>query len=223
MTNYSRFAIYYLPTGVLSKAGAAWLGWDVDKGVPCHQPDVEGIEDITKTPRKYGFHGTLKPPFRLAARTDIDGLARAVQMLATNLAPVQIDGLQISPIGRFLALIPIGDTTALAALAAQIVRDLDTFRAPPSAAELEKRRASALNPAQEANLLAWGYPYVLDQFRFHLTLSGKLTDAQRIIAETALAEHLPPLPTPYVIDRIALVGERDDGMFQKIHSYTLTG
>ncbi|MEJ6404287.1 DUF1045 domain-containing protein [Yoonia sp. 2307UL14-13] len=223
MMNYSRFAIYYLPTGALAKAGATWLGWDVDEGTPCDQPDVTGIGDITATPRKYGFHGTLKPPFRLAEGTDADGLADAVQTLATTAAPVSIDSLHVSAIGRFLALIPRGDTTALANLAARIVQDLDAFRAPPSATELAKRRAAGLSPAQEANLTRWGYPYVLNEFRFHMTLSGKLDDTQRQIAQTALTHHLPPLPAPYVIDQIALVGERQDGMFQTIHRYALTG
>lgn len=220
--NYSRFAIYYLPTGALAKAGATWLGWDVDEGTPCDQPDVAGIGDITATPRKYGFHGTLKPPFRLAEGTDVDGLVNAVKTLATTVAPVSIDSLHVSAIGRFLALIPTGDTTALANLAALIVQDLDAFRAPPSATELAKRRAAGLSPAQEANLTRWGYPYVLNEFRFHMTLSGKLDDTQRPIAQIALAHHLPPLPAPYVIDQIALVGERQDGMFQTVHRYALT-
>ena len=48
------------------------------------------------------------------------------------------------------------------------------FARPPGAAELERRRKAGLSAAQEKMLLRWGYPYVLDEFRFHLTLTGRL-------------------------------------------------
>ncbi|HZD24872.1 MAG TPA: DUF1045 domain-containing protein, partial [Alphaproteobacteria bacterium] len=45
-------------------------------------------------------------------------------------------------------------------------------RAPPQAAELAKRRAAGLTPRQEDLLRRWGYPYVMEEFRFHITLTG---------------------------------------------------
>jgi putative phosphonate metabolism protein len=224
MSDFQRFAIYYLPDDrALAAFGARWLGWDVEAGAAVAHPSVEGIEGFTATPRKYGFHGTLKPPFRLADGTDADGLADDLTRFAARTAPVQIDGLELSKIGKFLALVPEGDTAALADLAFACVRDFDHFRRPAEAAELELRRASGLTPRQDALLLEWGYPYVADEFRFHLTLTGKLDPADQATAFEAVQSHLPDLPRPYHISSVALAGERADGRFQLIHRYALTG
>lgn len=224
MSDFQRFAIYYLPEDrALAAFGAAWLGWDVETGKACAQPAVEGIADVTATPRKYGFHGTLKPPFRLSAGTEPAALHDALAQFAQTTAPVRLEGLQLSRIGRFLALVPEGDAAALAKLAFACVRLFDPFRHPPDTAELDRRRAAGLTPRQDALLLKWGYPYVAEEFRFHLTLTGKLDPSAQEAALAALETGLPALPRPYPITSIALTGERADGHFEMIHRYALTG
>ncbi|WP_416883001.1 DUF1045 domain-containing protein [Marivita sp.] len=222
--SYTRFAIYYLPPeGALADFGAAWLGWDCVSARDSIPHDVPGLHDVTMTPRKYGFHGTLKPPFRLAEGTDVSGLQDAVSQMAKACAPAQSGGLALTALGRFLALTPVGDTSGIARVAATCVEALDAFRAPPPEAELERRRKARLSERQEALLQRWGYPYVMEEFRFHLTLTGRLNVGD--IApwtETARA-HLPPLPAPFVMDDVALVGEREDGRFELIQRYTLAG
>ena len=127
-------------------------------------------------------------------------------------------------LGGFLALRPEGDANALSDLAAACVEGLDDFRAPAPEAELEQRRKAGLSPAQEAHLQRWGYPYVMDQFRFHITLSRRLSDDEAAPAEAWLREHLDPmLPRPFHIPDMALVGEGPDGRFRMIHRYTLSG
>ncbi|MEO0943731.1 MAG: DUF1045 domain-containing protein [Pseudomonadota bacterium] len=224
MSDFQRFAIYYLPDDrALTAFGASWLGWNVEAGVPVEHPLVEGIEGFTATPRKYGFHGTLKPPFRLADGADEAALSEELARFASKHGPVHVDGLVVSKIGKFLALVPTGDTAALAELAFACVRDFDHFRRPADAAELERRRAAGLTERQDALLLEWGYPYVDDEFRFHLTLTGKLAPAEQVAALDAARQHVPGLPHPYEISSIALAGERADGRFQMIHRYALTG
>lgn len=222
--SFTRFALYFIPPiGALSDFGAAWLGWNVTTGEPADQPDIAGLHDVTMTPRKYGFHGTLKPPFRLAPGCNQAGLERAVADLAARLAPAVCDGLALSTLGRFLALTPVGDTSGIARVASACVTELDSFRAPAGDAELARRRAAGLTDQQEQHLTRWGYPYVLDAFRFHLTLSSKI-DAEALPHwRSMVADHLPPLPAPFQLGEIALVGEREDGMFQLIHRYPLTG
>ncbi len=224
MAKYSRFGIYYLPAkGPLAEFGAHWLGWDVEAGVPRAQPDVAEIREITRTPSKYGLHGTLKPPFRLADGTTAEDLAAAVEALAGALPQVHLDGLDVARLGQFLALTPVGDTSALARIAAQVVQKLDRFRAPAGRAEIERRRAAGLNERQDANLLSWGYPYVLEEFRFHITLTGGLTEPQIDRVHAVLKRLLPDIPAPFPIDEIALVGERaSDGRFERIHRYALS-
>lgn len=225
---YRRYAIYYTPPqGSMAEFGASWLGWDAAAGIEVSPPDVPGLNPaeiaaITNTPRKYGFHGTLKAPFRLAGGTTPDALTAAVAALATRLEPVTLDGLVPARLGGFLALVPEGDASALSDLAARIVTDLDAFRAPSSDADLARRRKSGLSERQEANLVTWGYPYVMEDFRFHMTLTGRLEANTRVRVAGVLETLLPPLLSrPYVIDAITLSGEGEDGRFRSLHRYPL--
>jgi putative phosphonate metabolism protein len=222
--SYTRFAIYYVPPdGPLAEFGATWLGWDVLTGREVVQFDLPGLHDITLTPRKYGFHGTLKPPFRLAEGETRAGLEGAAAALAARLAPAHCEGLQLSQLGAFLALTPHGDLGGLRRVAEACVRDLDAFRAPATEAELARRRKAGLTERQEALLTQWGYPYVFEEFRLHLTLSGRLSEEEAAAWATTTQAQLPSLPAPFALDQIALCGEREDGRFELLHRYTLSG
>ena len=222
--SYTRFAIYYVPPeGALADFGAVWLGWDCIAGCDAVQLDVPGLEDVTKAPRKYGFHGTLKPPFRLADGTDLTGLTAATADMARACAPGHSDGLVLTVLGRFLALTPVGDMNGIARLASTCVKALDSFRAPPTEAELMRRRKARLSHRQDTLLERWGYPYVMEEFRFHLTLTGRLRVEQIDLWTDVVGAHLPELPKPFTLDQIALVGERPEGRFELIERYTLLG
>ncbi len=184
---------------------------------------MPGLDDVTMTPRKYGFHGTLKPPFRLKPGQTAAALEAAVAAMAGRVAPATCDGLRLTPLGRFLALAPYGPLGQLQRVAETCVRDLDCFRAPASAAELTKRRAAGLTERQDALLTQWGYPYVMEEFRFHLTLTGKLPAGASAHWTEVVNRLMPELPQPFVVDQIALCGERPDGRFELIHRYTLAG
>ncbi len=227
MTHFKRFAIYYAPNpGPFADFGASWLGWDLTAGTPVAHARVEGLDvaALTETPRKYGLHGTVKPPFRLADGTDFDGLSAAAGSLCAGQAPVVQDGLALTRLGGFLALTVTGDTAALVDLAAAIVRGLDGFRAPASEEELARRRKANLSTRQEALLLQWGYPYVMEEFRFHITLTGKLgKDRAETVRQRLDPLVAPLLPAPFAINDLCLVGEDDDGMFHLIQRYALSG
>lgn len=226
---FIRYAVYFTPRqGPLAAFGAAWLGWDSARGQRVPHPQIGGVPrpvaEMTATPRKYGLHATIKPPFRLAeGRTEGD-LATALSDLTQRLAPVVLDALDLCRIGGFLALVPQGDTAALSALAAEVVRGLDPLRAPLSPHDLARRRAPGLTPRQDDLLRDWGYPYVMEEFRFHITLSGKMATQDLDAIEAALAPRvIPLLPRPFVISDLTLSGEDEDGMFHDIHRYTLAG
>ncbi|WP_439103817.1 DUF1045 domain-containing protein [Celeribacter marinus] len=229
MTEYKRFAVYYAPpAGPFADAAAAWLGWNPSSGRTVPHPNWGGLQQpinaLTQQPRKYGFHGTIKPPFRLQSGKTRSQLVEEMSTLAARLSPVQCDGLQLHCIDGFLALTPTSNMAPLAQLAATVVKDLDHFRAEASAAELTRRRSAGLSAAQEANLVKWGYPYVMEQFQFHLTLSGKLdpTDVQNVTG--ILDTHLLPLtPRPFEINELCLFGEAEDGRFHVVHRSTLSG
>ena len=226
---FKRYAIYFTPTaGPFADFGASWLGWDCVRGRKPSAPDIAGLpatrEVITARPRKYGLHATIKPPFRLANGTSREALNDALHDLCARTVAVTLDGLELAQLGRFLALVPTGETAQLNALAARAVETLDPFRAAPDEAELARRRAGGLNPAQDALLTRWGYPYVMDEFRFHITLTGKLPRAQARAVRDILAPLVGPLvPRPFEIDALSLVGEDEDGRFHLIHRHALAG
>ena len=222
---YQRYAVYFTPTGALAKAGASWLGWDLATGAVVAHPPVAGLDvaALTKTPRKYGLHGTIKPPFRLSDGQTQKMLADAVETLCARLEPVTLDGLEVQRLGRFIALIPAGDASGLADLAAQTVTSLDAFRAPASDAELARRRKANLTPSQDHNLMVWGYPHVLDDFRFHITLTGRIHGDIAPVLAKLRAHFAPYLAQPLRIDSLTLTGQDDDGMFHEIRRFPLTG
>ncbi len=224
-----RYAIYYAPEpGPFADFTASWLGWDPARRFAPKRPAINGlpgaIEPITEAARKYGFHGTIKAPFRLATGSTIGTLQAACAEMAASIAPVRLDGLSLQAIDGFLALIPEGDTFALSRMAEQVVLGLEVFRAPLTPPEIEKRRPESLTQRQRDLLANYGYPYVREEFQFHLTLTGSLSDSERDATRTALEPHLTPLlPRPFWVNELCLFGEGDDGLFRILHRYALAG
>lgn len=227
---FRRYAVYAAPGGALGRFGAAWLGWDAETGRAGDGPPA-GVGPLPRpwakvvaTPARYGFHGTLKPPFRLAAGTDAAQLHWAIQALCLRLTPLVAGPLRLERIGGFLALVPAGPAPALDALAVRLVEGLDAFRAPPTADEVARRRPERLSHRQRALLDRWGYPHVMEEFRFHLTLTGDLPGAEAAAVERALAPALAPLLADDLrLSDVALFGEAPDGRFRLIHRYPLGG
>lgn len=226
---FKRYAVYYtLPEGPLSDVLDSWLGWSINHGCNVAHPVLsdlpQPIDAITKTPRRYGFHATLKPPFTLNKDTTLRALETDLQTFANAHPPVALTGLEIVPLGRFLALVPSDENPALTACAARVVRDLDRHRAAPSEAELQKRRAKGLSPAQEHNLTQWGYPYVCDEFRFHMTLTSRLPKSKIEQTRRILGAQLSGfLPQPFTIDALSLCAEDDTGHFHLLSRHSLNG
>jgi Protein of unknown function (DUF1045) len=227
MDRFRRYAVYALPTGALATFGAQWLGWDIATGTTVTQPIVASLgslADMTAAATPYGFHATLKPPFRLAEGMRPVDLAAAMEELAKRLAPLTLPGLALTDLDGFLALTPEGEVGPLNAMAARVVRDLDRFRAPAPDSELTRRRSVGLNPAQEANLVRWGYPYVMEEFGFHMTLTGRLSAVERLTVRAALNPLLAEITlAPFAVTDLALVGQTEAGWFKLIHRYAMTG
>ncbi|MGB2462361.1 MAG: DUF1045 domain-containing protein, partial [Candidatus Puniceispirillaceae bacterium] len=174
---FVRHALYFLPPkgSGLEAFGDSWLGWSVTEGRAVAHPQIADlpIATLTEKPRKYGFHGTLKAPFRLADGVRESDLISTATALVNSIPAFEMPALQITSLGSFLAFVPGQASTELQQLASSLVSELDPLRAPLSDAELTRRRAAGLTPAQEMLLKKWGYPFVMDEFRFHLTLSGR--------------------------------------------------
>jgi putative phosphonate metabolism protein len=179
----ARFAIYYAPPRESPwwQAGCVWLGRDPEtRGVyapPALAALRREVADLTAAPRRYGWHGTLVAPFRLAIGISAHDVSAAARAWAARQSAFALP-VEAALLGRFVALRPAdaeGDT-ALGSVAADALRSLDALRARPPAAEIERRLAAPLTARQRELLLAWGYPYVFEEFRFHMTLSDSLSD-----------------------------------------------
>lgn len=229
--HFGRFAVYIVPgehEHALAGFGAQWLGWDINHGRPTNYmtvPDLpRPIQALTETPHKYGFHGTVKPPFRLAEGTHFTDLHSAFLALAAHQSPLSLGKLRIERMGPFLALTPEIQTSELGAFSAEFVTHLDRFRAPPTPEEIAKRKAFPLTPRQMELLHKWGYPYVFDAYRFHMTLTGQFEpDVLDATADALLPILAPLLKEPVQIDEICLVGEDHVGRFHTLTRVKIGG
>ncbi len=179
-----RYALYYAPRPEegLAVAASQWLGWNPEGGRARRLTLLAGfspdrLAEITAEPRRYGFHGTLKPPMALIDDVSEGDFLAAVGALAATLKPITVPSMVLASLSDFLALVPENRSTELHDLADRCVIEFDEFRRPAGEAELARRRAAGLSPRQEQLLTRWGYPYVLEEWRFHLTLTGRIADA----------------------------------------------
>ena len=176
-----RYAIYFAPEAPspLWRFGCSVLGIDAETGQDVVFPAPlqntwPNWPALTNDPRKYGFHATLMAPFRLRDGIGKAGLIDAIKTFAAHHRRCEIAGLKVAALGRFVALVPVSDVGPLQALAAQIVDQFEGIRAPLSDADRTRRLKSSLTRAQTYYLERYGYPYVHDEFRFHMTLTGGL-------------------------------------------------
>lgn len=227
-----RFALYYAPapSSALWRHGSIWLGRDAATGATL-DADIGGLDPerrhaVTHAARRYGFHATLKAPMALDATLEGKDLDRALAAWAAAHAPVTVGRIVLKPIGGFLALVPERQSEALTAFAGRVVADFDGFRAPLSAEDRARRHASAaLTPRQAELLDRYGYPYVMEEFLFHMTVCDSVEGAvQAEVMAAAERWFAPVLAEEIVLDRISLFHEAEQGApFLRRRDYLLTG
>lgn len=212
----ARYALYAAPAPdtPLWRFGSAVIGYDaaaaIERPFPAGAPfDAADWPAMTEDPRLYGFHGTLKAPFALAEGAREADLIEAAMLFAERRQAFMVQQLKVSLLGAFVALVPDGNAEPLDALAADCVREFDAFRAPLTEADRARRMRSALSDRQIAQLEAWGYPHVFADFRFHMTLTGRLDESRREQVATALAEHHRAIAAPLAVDALCLFRQRD--------------
>lgn len=220
-----RYAIYYTPSihDPLAVAAASWLGRNVYSGEASEPPSIPGFsrQEIafhTAVPRRYGFHGTIKAPFRLHPEETEASLLKFMMQFASAAKPFEIPRLDVARLGNFYGLMPSVESVEMNYLAASVVEAFDRFRAPLTEAELE-RDSDMLTAPQFANLYRWGCPYVMDEFRFHMMLTGALNPSTRERFETALRDYFEPfLIEPIKVASLALFVEPEPGAPLRVHS-----
>jgi len=224
-----RYALYFTPRpdSDLARLGAAMLGYDCYTGGAVEQPYLPDIapgelHEGTAEPRRYGFHGTLKAPFSLVEGRSLESLKHELRAFAAEWPTLDVGTVSPRRIGRFIALTPDTPSLDLQLFAAECVAAFDHFRAPISDKDRQRRASQNLSPRQSALLERWGYPYVFDQFRFHMTLSGSLPEERVGSWLDGLESYVGA--QPLVIDGLTLLEQTGpDARFRVVERYDLEG
>ena len=178
MASHPRYAIYYAAAhgSALDRFGASLLGYDAYDGndLPFPGGVTADWHELTRDPRKYGFHATLKAPVALTPGKTEAELVAACDSFAGSKRPIPVIEPVVDSISGFIAVIPAKPSAELEQLAAEATTAFDTFRAPLSAEDRARRNPERLTQRQRDYLDRWGYPYVMEEFRFHMTLTGRL-------------------------------------------------
>ena len=204
-----RYAVYFCPApaSALAALGRDWLSTslapDGIPGIPLARWNAL-LADV----RRYGWHATLRSPFTLGPDSELDDLRRALNAVAQRHAPLNI-ALRPSRLGGFLALRPIAECAPLDAMAAACTEAIEPLRAPLAEPEFQ-RRASGLDAIETHYLQRYGYPYVFDRYRFHMTLSAPATIDEERALQRWLSRRAAMLP-PARVDALTICVERSPG------------
>ena len=227
-----RFAIYYAPsaTSNLWERAATWLGRDAADDELFSGP-VAGIDrdrllNLTQSANRYGFHATIKAPMALSEDSSEADLRAALTRFAAGHEPFSLGRLKLASIYGFLALVVDGEHERLQDFAAHVVEDFDTFRAPMTIKDRAARESMGLNERQLELLDGYGYPYVFEQFRFHMTLTDRLAEELREpMRERAAAWFAEVLAERVRLDRLVVFAEPEPGAaFERLDpDYVLRG
>ena len=234
MSTPFRHAAYFAPA-LQSQAwdlGSQWLGRCAHQMTPLQQPQFDNLssevfEKLTSAPRLYGWHATLKAPFELNSNAKLEELQPAFRQLAHNTVSAFHLPLKLVEMGDFLALVPSHPSPDLQKFAEHCVRQLHALALPLSETEIQRRTGAGLTARQTALLHAWAYPFVMDQFQFHLTLSGSLRNVEshvKIKLKAAAQEWFAPLLEHGLdIDAVTWFSQdQKNGDFRWVESFELS-
>jgi hypothetical protein len=218
-----RYALYLAPPpdSDLWRFGCDVIGRDPLTGSACDGFSPEGYppdswRGMTSDPRRYGFHATLKAPFPLRLDLDPADLFDSVAEFARKHSPFDAGELSVGVVKAghglaFVALKPEGASKELRSFEAGIVRGLDRLRAPFVESGREYRGPERLTPRQAYYLHAWGYPYVLDEFDPHFTLTNAIPDADRVARLLEWEFGLRVASRALQVDALTLFGQSEPG------------
>jgi putative phosphonate metabolism protein len=215
-----RYAIYFSPAKdhPLTEAASRWLGRNAFSGA--QHDDHDDYAEMTEEPRRYGFHATLKAPFELAEKYSEAELVAAVEQFAASQSAFDIPRVVVGALGPFFALVPDRTYQPLQDFAAEIVDHFDRFRAPLSETDIARRRPQNLTESQRQNLSLWGYPHVMDDFRFHMTLTGRIDESDAPAIQDVLSTRFSEfVDRPLTISGLALFIEETRGEPFTVHRW----
>jgi len=180
-----RYAVYFTPRSCSQLATFGRLVLQAD-ALPADHPIRISA---TRKAAHYGFHATLKAPMELAAGCGEKQLLDSVEAFAKQQKRVLLSGLAPRLLDGFLAL-TVSEAKAINTLAERVINTFDQYRAPLSDMDRNRRMQANLSSLQCEYLEQFGYPYVLKAFRFHMTLSGRISSEQDLHSYLAWLDDL---------------------------------
>lgn len=211
----ARYALYFSPPAhsELAAFGEFCLGRTAFTGrestATSTYKDQKLWRTLTSKPAHYGFHATLKAPFELSRESNMEQLIDTARTFASKETSVPLSGLAPRQLSHFLALTVQEQPDTLISLAQRCVEAFDSFRQPLSDADIQHRLKQPLNDRQKILLERFGYPYVAEQFRFHMTLSGEMSVQDNDFVEWAKEAYQRIVTSTPELDRIALFMQAD--------------
>ena len=211
----ARYALYYVPAddSALGRFGARLFGRWPDNRVETDTFDIPDRSRRIHRVARYGFHATLKAPFQLASGCTEEGLVRAVEEGVRDWRPVSLSGLRVTVDAQTLSLSRSATLVSdphdpVCQLASRCVQEFEHWRAPLDEASRQRRKPESLSAHERKLLDTFGYPWVLDAFRFHITLADRRhTSADETLAQTLDERFSTMVTATPMLDRIAVCHE----------------
>lgn len=227
--SYERYAIYYVPhyETELAEFGKTWFGYDLSEGDTdrnLYGLSADLVREVTRQPARYGLHATLKAPFNLDEGCSLEQLLQKTEQFCKKRKKFSLGNLKIGWHGNTMVLVEGQHDHRINQFASRCVLDFEDFRAPLTVKERTRRLEQNLNLHQRLMLEELGYPYVLSEFRFHITLTKNMTEDEKVQVVPALQPVLNSiLGNPCDIDGIAIVGDPGNNQpFQMIEYFELS-
>ncbi len=240
-----RYAIYFIPekNSILYRLGSALLGYDIYAGKSVEKPSIalpSGIsaQELVAGVQHYGLHATVVAPFFLNETSEKE-LVHSVNYFCQSNQPVIFPRVKVHLHQGFMAVCPAETEnteqtayTPMQALAAKAVRFFYPLRKAPSDAEINSRLGAGLSTRQMEYLKRWNYPYVFEEYSFHITLTGMVNENDVPCLNTVLYNYLEEaLAEPLIIDRLCICrqevaknhveGEKHKGSFTVYKTFLL--
>ena len=237
MKKYSRYAIYYAPPkgSSLEEFGRYWFGWDPVNAKLINNKHrinylsrfgIKNLINIDKNvliAKKYGFHGTLIPPFKLNKNYSTNTLFKKTEEIAKKFKRFKFYKFKLKKINDFYAFVQNKKNNNINKLSNRLVRELYKFRSPLTKKEIDKRNPSKLSKLQLNILYKWGYPYLMSEFNFHMTLASEVT-GNKLYFELKKIEKNKEIILNEInnFDKIYIFGENQKGMFENLENFSLS-
>lgn len=205
---FERYAIYWMPSSssLLDEFARRWFG-----GADSFDLEPDLAARAVMTPKRYGFHATVKAPFRPVPGISPQEMNAELERFCARRRRIVTSPLALERFQHYLALCPSGRRAELEWLASECVVHFDRFRAPLNGEDHERRKGT-LSSREAAHFKQFGYPYIFDLFYFHISLAGPLDSRELDNVSAALRPRLGTMASEdFILDELCLCGDPGNG------------